>query len=218
MPLIEAFLTAFMLAFRRCHHLQARVGHLTRKPARPPCLSRVPVSISALAYPRLFQSFRRQDPAPASTHEVPLCICTHIESYLLRQSMSMTSGMWFLQHTAGLLPGLTCCFMQVKREGKDVAPVTYMVRHAFRLHVSGDATTWQSAREADINLKRLACEWGVDTQGPEEKVAGHMLFLHLRHDCTLGQVRSCRRFAQYFFHIHRTWSDWQSPSRRWLMP
>ena len=24
-----------------------------------------------------------------------------------------------------------CCFMQVKREGKDVAPVTYMVRHAF---------------------------------------------------------------------------------------
>ena len=56
-----------------------------------------------------------------------------------------------------------CCFMQVKREEKDVAPVTYMVRHAFELHVSGDATSWQSAREADTNLRKLACEWGVDT-------------------------------------------------------
>ena len=85
--------------------------------------------------------------------------------------------------------------MQVKREEQDVAPVTYMVPHAFEVHVSDDATIWQSAREADTYLRRVACEWGVDTQGPEEKVAGHMLFLHLRHDCTLGQVRPCRRIS-----------------------
>ena len=28
-------------------------------------------------------------------------------------------------------------------------------------------------------------------QGPEDKVAGHMLFMHLRHDCTMGQVALC---------------------------
>ena len=108
--------------------------------------------------------------------------------------------------------------MQVKREGKDVAPVTYMVRHAFRLHVLGDATTWQSAREADINLKRVACEWGVDMQGPEEKVAGHMLFLHLRHDCTLGQVRSCRRISTALLSNSQDLVSLANPSMRWLMP
>ena len=49
---------------------------------------------------------------------------------------------------------------------------------------------------------RVACEWNVVAQGPEDKIAGHMLFLHLHHDCNLGQVRSCR-----------TWPAWESFSR-----
>ena len=35
-------------------------------------------------------------------------------------------------------------------------------------------------------------------QGPEEKIAGHMLFMHLCHDCTLGQV--CRQHQDLRVH------------------
>ncbi|CAL5222293.1 g4634 [Coccomyxa viridis] len=74
------------------------------------------------------------------------------------------------------------------RSRRLVEPTALAYPRAFQRSSSSAPDISQQANGSSAPVSTSSDAAPVTYMGPEDKVAGHMLFMHLRRDCTMGQV------------------------------